>query len=117
VWLVGMMGAGKSAVGSLLARRLGRRFYDTDEEIERSTGRSIAETFARDGEAAFRDLECKTVQGLSEETAAVALGSGAICQRATREAVVKAGTLIYLRARPESLLARRIEAGGDPERA
>ena len=57
VWLVGMMGSGKSTVGAMLAERLRRRFVDTDLEIEREAGRSVAEIFEREGEQAFRELE------------------------------------------------------------
>jgi shikimate kinase len=106
VWLVGMMGAGKSTVGPRLARRLGRRFLDTDAEIEREQGRSVAEIFAGEGEAGFRALERELVERLRGESAVVALGGGAIARPEVREAVASSGTLIWLRARPETLAAR-----------
>ncbi len=106
VWLVGMMGAGKSAVGRELARRLGRPFLDADREIEADRGLSIAEIFARDGEAAFRALERETVQRLAGRRAVVALGGGALGQSEVRAVVRATGTLVWLRARPETLLAR-----------
>jgi shikimate kinase len=106
VWLLGMMGAGKSSVGPALARRLGRRFVDTDAEIERERGVAVAELFARDGEAAFRTHERELVTRLCGEPAVVALGGGAIAQPALAAAAARSGTLVWLRARPETLLAR-----------
>jgi shikimate kinase len=106
VWLVGMMGAGKSVVGPALAARLKRRFVDTDAEIERAAGRSIREIFARDGETAFRVLEQQAVEDASREGAVVALGGGAIASTGARERLAENGVVVYLRARPETLLAR-----------
>jgi shikimate kinase len=114
VWLVGMMGAGKSAVGPALARRLARRFVDTDAEIEREQGRTVAEIFAREGEAAFRALERAVVTRWLGEPAVVALGGGAIARDDVRAAVERAGTVVWLRARPETLLARLGEAAARP---
>ncbi len=57
LWLVGMMGAGKSSVGRALAARLGREFVDTDAEIEKAAGASVREIFEREGEAVFRARE------------------------------------------------------------
>jgi shikimate kinase len=114
VWLVGMMGAGKSTVGPALARRLARPFVDTDVEIEREQGCSVAEIFAREGEAAFRALERAAVTRWLGRPAVVALGGGAIARPELRAAVERAGTLVWLRARPETLLARLGEAGSRP---
>ncbi len=69
IFLVGMMGAGKSTVGPRLAARLGRAFVDTDQEIERRTGRTIAEIFAGDGEPRFRALEREAIESASDEAA------------------------------------------------
>jgi 3-dehydroquinate synthase len=110
VWLVGMMGAGKSTVGRGLARRLGRRFVDTDLEVERSAGASVAEIFAREGEPAFRRREREAIEHV-DGGAVVALGGGAIQQPGAREHLAGTGTVVYLRARPETLLARV----GDPD--
>ena len=106
VWLVGMMGAGKSAVGRALARRLGRPFLDTDREIEERRGAGIPEIFAREGEAAFRGLEREAVERLAGRPAVVALGGGALGQPELRRVVAGSGTLVWLRARPETLLER-----------
>jgi shikimate kinase len=106
VWLVGMMGAGKSAVGRELAQRLKRPFHDTDREIECLRGIAIAEIFASDGEPAFRALERERVERLAGRPAVVALGGGALTQAAVRQVVGGSGTLVWLRATPETLLAR-----------
>lgn len=108
------MGSGKSTVGSALAERLGRRFVDTDAEIERLEGRSVAEIFARDGEAAFRALERAQIERWCDEPAVVALGGGAVAQPGVAERLSKSGTVVYLRARPETLLERVGEGAGRP---
>ncbi len=106
VWLVGMMGVGKSAVGARLAARLGREFVDTDAEIERERGASVAEIFARDGEPAFRRLERAAWERLAGRPVVAALGGGAIAQPGAAEALAACGTVVHLRARPETLLER-----------
>ena len=109
-----MMGAGKSSIGPQLARRLGRRFIDTDAEVERAVGRRVAEIFERDGEPAFRRHERAAIEACRGEAAVVALGGGAIAQPGARERLAGAGTVIYLRARPETLLARVGDADSRP---
>lgn len=100
------MGAGKSTVGRALARRLRRRFVDSDTEIERQTGRSIGDLFASDGEPTFRERELSVIEGLGASGAVVALGGGAIAQPAVREVLAGRGPIVYLRANPETLLKR-----------
>jgi shikimate kinase len=114
VWLVGMMGAGKSRLGPALARRLGRLYVDTDAEIERSEGRSISEIFAREGECAFRELERAEIDLWAGEAAVVALGGGAVAEPGARERLAGAGTVVYLRARPDTLVRRLGDCGGRP---
>lgn len=114
IWLVGMMGAGKSRVGPALARRLGCRFVDSDAEVEREAGCSVAELFAREGEAGFRRRERRAIEAWAGQGAVVALGGGAVAQPGAREVLEQAGTLVYLRARPETLLARLGAAEGRP---
>jgi shikimate kinase len=108
VWLVGMMGAGKSAVGRELARRLGRPFVDADREIEARRGLAIA------GEAAFRALERETVERLAGRPAVVALGGGALGHPEVRTLVRATGTVVWLRARAETLLARIADCEARP---
>ena len=114
IWLVGMMGAGKSAVGARLALRLVVPFLDTDAEIERESGASVAELFEREGEAGFRAREQKAIQALLGRRAVVALGGGALTVPGTRERLEAHGRLVYLRARPETLLARVGEGSERP---
>lgn len=83
LYLVGFMGCGKTTVGRLLAQRLGWRFFDLDEELERHQGRTIAQIFAEQGEPYFRQVERalleETLTG-SAEPAVVALGGGTFAQ-------------------------------------
>lgn len=111
IWLVGMMGVGKSTIAPLLARALGRSFVDTDREVERAAGCSVAEIFASQGEPAFRELEARAIEAAATSGAVVALGGGAIAQPGAATRLRETGTVVYLKATPEQLL-RRI---GDPE--
>ena len=106
IWLVGMMGAGKSAVGPLLAQSLGRRFSDSDAEIERSAGMSVSEIFASEGERGFRDRERRVVEDLSGGADVVALGGGTIAQPGAATLLGRAGTVVYLKASASTLLGR-----------
>jgi len=113
IWLMGMMGAGKSSVGRALAVRLARPFVDTDAEVERAVGSSVAEIFALEGEPAFRRRECAAVEACADSDAVVALGGGAVVQPQLAR-LVAAGASVYLRARPETLLARVGDAEARP---
>lgn len=108
------MGAGKSTLGPPLARALGVRFVDADAEIERRAGASVPELFAREGEAGFRARERAVLDALSHSGAVVALGGGAIAQPGAPQRLAASGTVVYLRARPETLLARLGDAGSRP---
>ncbi len=101
-----MMGSGKSAVGPELARRLAWRFLDTDAQVEQEAGCSVAEIFDREGEAAFRERERRALESVAGRKAVVALGGGAIAESGVREILSGSGTVVYLRARPDTLLAR-----------
>ena len=107
--LTGFMGSGKSTVGPIVARRLGWRFIDVDDVIERETGLAIAQIFARDGETAFRDREHATIARLMNESRIVlALGGGAIEREDTRHLLLNAtGTLlVHLEVDFQTTLAR-----------
>ena len=106
IWLVGMMGVGKSTIGAMLARQLGREFIDTDREIEREAGYSVAQIFEEQGEAAFRDLERQAIRGAEAGNAVVALGGGAMAQPGAAERLRASGLVVYLAATPDQLLKR-----------
>jgi shikimate kinase len=114
VWLVGMMGAGKSSVGPALARRLGADFLDVDREVEKRAGTSVASLFAEAGEAAFRRLEREAWEGVAGRPIVAALGGGAIAQPGAAERLAATGTIVWLRARAETLLARIDDPAGRP---
>ena len=109
ILLVGMMGAGKTTVGRLLAARLGRRYVDSDEEVEAATGRTVRELFDQGGEQAFRPLESEALTAAVRDGGAVVVGvaGGAVLDPANRALIRRAGTVVWLRATPETL-ARRI---------
>lgn len=109
-----MMGAGKSAVGRALARRLGRRFADADSEVEAHAGRSVPEIFAGEGEAGFRARERAVIEALAGGDAVVALGGGAMAQPEVPELLARSGRVVWLRAAPRTLLARVGEGEGRP---
>lgn len=106
IWLVGMMGAGKSAVGRALAARLSLSFVDSDHEIERREGCPVSEIFDHKGEAFFRAVESEVIGELSKAPGIVALGGGAAVQPGAIERLERSGTLVYLRATAESLFER-----------
>jgi shikimate kinase len=105
--LVGMPGSGKSTVGRHLSRRLALPFFDSDHLIEQRLGCSIREYFAREGEAAFRDVEEQVLRELAQgPSAVVATGGGAVLRSGMREALRQGGKVIYLRSSPEDLYRR-----------
>ncbi|MCU0903492.1 MAG: shikimate kinase [Tabrizicola sp.] len=107
VVLVGMMGAGKTAVGTALARQLGVEFRDSDEEIVRAANRSIAEIFERDGEAFFRARETEVIARLLRSTPCVlSTGGGAFLSESNRMLIHDVGVSVWLRADLELLWQR-----------
>ena len=102
-----MPGSGKSTVGRHLGRRLGLPFFDSDHVIEQRLGCSIREYFAREGEAAFRDVEEQVIADLARgPDAVVATGGGAVLREANRRTLREGGHVIYLRSTPEELYRR-----------
>ncbi len=114
LWIVGMMGVGKSAVARELAARLGRPWLDTDREVERSAGASIPEIFASEGEAAFRQRERTAIEAVAGRPVVVAIGGGAMAQAGIPELLSASGTVVRLKASAETLLARVGEAADRP---
>lgn len=107
VFLIGLMGAGKSTVGRLLARRLGKTFIDTDHEIEKRNGVTIPLIFEIEGEDGFRKREQEVLADLAQEPDVVlSTGGGIVLRPENREVLRNQGFVVYLSARPE-LLAER----------
>ena len=115
VVLVGFMGSGKTAVGRELARRLGYRFVDMDERIERRVGESIASIFATRGEEAFRAEERREAEALAGvKGAVVAAGGGAFAREGTRAVLSKGALTVWLRCDLETIMARLPDDGSRP---
>ena len=109
------MGAGKTCVGRLLARRLALPFVDTDEEIVKAAGATNPEIFARFGEPAFRHGERRVIARLLEAGPQIlATGGGAFLDEQTRAVIKATGTSVWLRASLDILARRTIGRGGRP---
>lgn len=107
IFLIGLMGAGKSTVGRLLARRLGKRFVDTDHEIEKRNGVTIPVIFEIEGEEGFRRREQEVLADLAlEQDQVLSTGGGIVLRPENRQVLRQGGFVVYLSARPE-LLAER----------
>lgn len=102
IFLVGLMGAGKSTVGRILARRLSKRFVDTDHEIEKRNGVTIPVIFEIEGEEGFRRREQELLADLAQEQGLVlSTGGGIVLKSENREVLRNHGFVVYLNARPE----------------
>ena len=107
IFLVGLMGAGKTSVGRLLAKRFGKTFYDCDQEIERRTGVKIPVVFEIEGEEGFRAREAAVLQELATmHDIVLATGGGAVLREENRRALMQHGTVVYLRASLDDLWQR-----------
>lgn len=107
IFLIGLMGAGKTTLGKQLAAYLQRDFYDSDQVICERTGVSIPTIFELEGEAGFRGRERAVIDELTQLNGIVlATGGGAILQPQNQLVLRNRGYVIYLKARPEVLLAR-----------
>src|SRR4030095_3386597 len=115
VVLVGLMGAGKSVCGRLLARRLGRCFVETDDMIVASEGRSIPEIFRDAGEERFRQLEAETLDALALESGEViATGGGLPCREGRMDRLRELGTVVWLDGDVRELHERASRIGNRP---
>ncbi len=106
VLLTGPMGAGKSRIGRALAKVLAWRFVDTDTEVERAALMKISEIFAREGETGFRAREREVLEALPSRSCVVALGGGAAVSAENRRVLREKGRLVWLDARPETIVDR-----------
>lgn len=104
---VGPMGAGKTTIGRQLAKALGRKFYDSDKEIEKRTGASIPLIFDLEKEEGFRKRESAMIEELAgKEDIVIATGGGAVLNKRNREILRRQGYVIYLCAPVEQLIRR-----------
>jgi len=108
ITLVGMPGCGKSTVGRHLARHLGLRLADSDQQIEKRIGMPIRAWFDTHGEAAFRDIEQQVIEELfgPGQEFVLATGGGAVLRAANRERLRRGSHVFYLRSTPEELFRR-----------
>lgn len=107
IFFVGLMGAGKTTIGKLLAKHLGKTFYDTDQEIEKRTGVKISTIFELEGEAGFRRRETAIIEELSQlSNIVMATGGGAVIANDNRTLLKAHGKVIYLRANVNELWHR-----------
>jgi shikimate kinase len=105
--LIGYRATGKTTLAKSLAARLGWDWIDADVEIERRAGKAIARIFAEDGEPAFRNLEAQLIADLcTRDRLILAAGGGAPMRSESRQAMRAAGKVVWLIARPETILAR-----------
>ncbi len=105
--LIGLMGSGKSAIGRTIAKKLGRRFIDTDRFLERKTGKTVSEIFEQEGEQRFRLYEKEVIKKISQYIGIViATGGGAIKDPENFKYLKESGWIIALYASPETLYKR-----------
>ena len=114
LWLIGMMGSGKTTVGRVVAARTGRPFRDVDLIVAERMGTSIPELWQREGEDTFRAIEAAIIEELTvEDGAVISTGGGAILREGNRNAMRRSGTVVWLQATAEVLASR---VGGSLDR-
>ena len=116
--LVGMMAAGKTTTGQAAARRLGWDFLDSDRQVERRTGRTVEEIWKAEGEQGFRQLEAEALAealaSTAERPAVIAAAGGTVLDARNRQLLKQNPPVVWLRARPETLVARVGTGAGRP---
>ena len=106
LYLVGMMGSGKTSTGRPLAEQLGYGFVDADAVIEQAAGCSIPEIFERDGEAGFRNLESQVLSAISQRHSLVVATGGGVVTQQENWGLLHSGIVIWLDVVPEQLIQR-----------
>ena len=106
IYLVGMMGSGKTSTGRPLAERLGYGFVDADAVIEQAAGCSIPDIFDRDGEAGFRSLESQVLNAISQHHSLVVATGGGVVTQPENWGLLHSGIVIWLDVVPDQLLHR-----------
>ncbi len=115
IFLIGFMGSGKTTVGGLLARRLDWGFADLDDLVVRAAGASVAEIFAREGEAGFRRRETEAVRAAAAgRRAVVATGGGAACREENLALMLASGRVVALGVSPAEAVRRTGSRSGRP---
>jgi shikimate kinase len=115
LWLIGMMGSGKTTVGEAVAAELGLSFVDTDVLISSVTASSIPDLWERNGEASFRDLERQMIASAADSgPSVVATGGGAVLDDTNIAKMRSSGLVLWLTASPQTLEERIGRAGGRP---
>lgn len=124
IWLIGMMGSGKTSAGEIAASNLGVAFLDTDRLVEEKLGMSIARFWTEHGEKAFREVERSVVEEIVDVEGIVAAGGGVVLDEGNRELLSRSGTVVWLDATPAALASRvagstdrplLVQAGEQPE--
>ena len=107
IFFVGLMGAGKTTIGKLLAKKLKKTFYDTDHEIEKKLGVKVSVIFELEGEEGFRKRETQMINELTNKKDIIlATGGGAVLSEENRRLLKERGKVIYLNAKPQHLAKR-----------
>jgi shikimate kinase len=107
IFLIGLMGSGKTTIGQLLAKRVALPFVDSDHELEQRTGVSVATIFEIEGEAAFRAREAAMIEELTQRDGIIlGTGGGAVLDASSRRALHSRGITIYLHSTPETSYER-----------
>ena len=114
MWIIGMMGSGKSTVGAAAASRLGVAFIDTDEIVVEMTGQEIADLWAEVGEEGFRQVERRAVATVPESGVIAAAGGGAILDAVNRSHMSAGAPVVWLRADAATLARRLADDGTRP---
>ena len=113
--LTGFMCSGKSTIGKMLSKRMGFKFIDSDEYIEKKYAMTISDIFAKFGEERFREIESECIKEISEETSAViATGGGAVLRPKNVESLKKNGVVFYLEVSADTVITRRGEDESRP---
>lgn len=114
LWLIGMMGSGKSTVGAQAARVLGVDHHDTDAVIEARAGMPVHQIFESIGVVAFRDLERQAIEHVSTLPGIISTGGGAVLDERSRATMAGSGSVIYLAAEPATLRRRLPDVASRP---
>lgn len=105
--LIGFMGAGKSAVGKVLAKRLEKTFIEVDSSIERKAGKSIPRIFKENGEIGFRELEIKVIKEIAaSKNQIISCGGGAVLNRINIERLKQDSVIVWLKVSPSVVFRR-----------